>query len=309
MDDAATPSDALPRLQRKVQRKLGRCLLQLQQYEKLLKAMVSRHEVSGPLDQLEAIREKMANAVQQKTLGTLMGMLTDTYMTSPVVGDRPQSAQVETDDQTWFSYRHELQMPSENYEMTKVALRELVGLRNQLVNHFIDRFDLWSVDGCSTADEFLEESYKTIHQHYLNLRDWAKGMNEAQETLALWLQSPAADGIFDAGSIHGSVDGSDHGIYACLKEAEAKFAEGGWTHLGCAIRWIASCYPEQTPKRYGYSSWRQILHESKQFETRIDRAGREPAVVWYRGALEVVAPSRKCLEPEPAVRTTKRIPD
>jgi hypothetical protein len=83
MDDAATPSDILPRVQWEVQRKLERCLLQLQQYEKLLKAVVSRHEVSGPLDQLEAIREKMANAVQQKTLGTLMGMLTDTYMTSP----------------------------------------------------------------------------------------------------------------------------------------------------------------------------------------------------------------------------------
>lgn len=124
---------------------------------------------------------------------------------------------------------------------------------------------------------------KTIHQHYLNLRDWAKGMNEAQGALAFWLQSPAAEAIFDVGSTHGSMDDSDHDIYACLKEAEAKFAENGWTHLGCAIRWIASCYPEQTPKRYGFSSWRQILYESKIFETRRDRPECEPAVVWYRG--------------------------
>jgi hypothetical protein len=45
-----TPStdEALQPLQREVQRLLGRCLLRLQQYERLMKAIVAHHDISGP---------------------------------------------------------------------------------------------------------------------------------------------------------------------------------------------------------------------------------------------------------------------
>ena len=57
------PLDPVPDLQRTVQRKLGRCMLQLQQYERLLKAMVAHSELSGPPERLQAIRdEKVACA-------------------------------------------------------------------------------------------------------------------------------------------------------------------------------------------------------------------------------------------------------
>jgi len=40
--------EELQTLQRDVQRMLGRCLLRLQQYEKLMKAIVAHHEISAP---------------------------------------------------------------------------------------------------------------------------------------------------------------------------------------------------------------------------------------------------------------------
>ena len=39
-----------------------------------------------------------------------------------------------------------------------------------------------------------------------------------------------------------------------------------WTELNAAIAWIAKQHPDQTPRRYGCSSWRQVLHESGEFE-------------------------------------------
>ena len=38
----------MPDLQREVQRLLGRCLLRLQQYERLLKALVAHHDACRP---------------------------------------------------------------------------------------------------------------------------------------------------------------------------------------------------------------------------------------------------------------------
>ena len=52
-----THREELQTLQREVQRMLGRCLLRLQQYEKLMKAIVAHHEISAsgsPPDRTEA---------------------------------------------------------------------------------------------------------------------------------------------------------------------------------------------------------------------------------------------------------------
>ena len=56
------PSDPVPELQRTVQRKLGRCMLQLQRYERLLKAMVAHSDLRGPPERLQAIRDRRSPA-------------------------------------------------------------------------------------------------------------------------------------------------------------------------------------------------------------------------------------------------------
>lgn len=283
MDEVTTmPSDDVPAIQHIVQRKLGRCLLRLQQCERQLKAIVAYGELSGPADQLPIIREQKIVCAQNKTMGTLMGMLTENFLTP--LSPNEEESQTETDacDQIWFSYRHQLEMPAEHNEATKVALKELVDLRNELVHHFLERFDLWSETGCQAADGFLEERYETINRHYLNLQRWATAMDEARSEMASFVQSQAFEDLIDGILVDGSVNWSGSGICSCLREAETKLADAGWTRLEAAIRWIGSTYPEQTPKRYGCSSWRHVLHESRQFEIRKSQADNGCTAVWYR---------------------------
>jgi len=276
------PSDDVPDLQPIVQRKLGRCLLRLQQYERLLKVIVAHGELSGPADRLHTIREQKIACAQKKTMGTLVGMLTESYLTQSPQNEESQT-EANVGDQIWFSYRHQLEMPAEHYEATKVAIKELVDLRNKLVHHFIEHFDLWSESGCQAADGFLEESYETINKHCLTLQCWAKAMVEARAKMALLVQSQAfSDELFDGIRGDGSVNWPGSGICCCLREAETKFAEDGWTRLEAAILWIGGTYPEQTPKRYGCSSWRHALHESRQFEIRKSHADNGRTAVWYR---------------------------
>ena len=282
MEISTNPPDDVPNLQRVVQRKLGRCLLHLQQYEKLLKAMVSHSELSGPASQMHAIREQEIGSVQQQTLGTLVKMLTESYLTSPMVEEAMSQAGTDSTDQSWVSFRFRVEISSERYDTTKIALKELVALRNTMVHHFIDQFDLWSAVGCSAADEYLEESYKTIHQHYLNLRDWAKSMSEAQTAMASWLDSQDCEDSLESAWANATGNRPESEICRSLHEAEIKLGEEGWTHLGAAIQWIARSYPEQKPERYGFKSWKQLLHESEQFEIRNARAHNQPTVVWYR---------------------------
>ncbi|WP_025809361.1 OST-HTH/LOTUS domain-containing protein [Pseudomonas chlororaphis] len=283
MDEATTmPSDDVPAIQL-VQRKLGRCLLRLQQYERQLKVIAAHGELSGPADRLHTIREQKIACAQKKTMGMLVGTLTESFLTLPPPNEEESQTEADAGDQIWFSYRHQLEVPAEHYEAMKVALKELVELRNELVHHFLERFDLWSESGCQAADGFLEESYETINRHYLNLQCWDKAMDEAQAELASFMQSQAfEDALIDGIRVDGSVYWPGSGICRCLREAETKLAEGGWTRLEAAIRWIGGTYPEQTPKRYGCSSWRHVLHESRQFEIRKSQVDNERTAVWYR---------------------------
>lgn len=276
------PSDLVPDLQRTVQRKLGRCMLQLQQYERLLKAMVTHSEWSGPPERLQAIRDEKIACAHKKTLGTLVGMLTESYLKLPDLADEPEQA--EPSDQIWVSFRCQMELSEERYAETKAALKELVDLRNELVHHFLQRFDLWSVDGCIAAESYLDESNETIDGHYLTLRDWAKSMDEARQHMVSFMQTPEyRDFVINGIGPDGSVHWAGSGITNCLREAETKLAQAGWTPLFEAIHWIAKTYPEQTPKRYGCGSWRHVIHASQQFEIRKQsQADNGVTLVWYR---------------------------
>ncbi len=64
----ANSDEALQALQREVQRLLGRCLLRLQQYERLIKAIMADYEISGPAHALEEVRAARMTATAGKTV-------------------------------------------------------------------------------------------------------------------------------------------------------------------------------------------------------------------------------------------------
>ena len=63
-----------------VSRKMGRCILRLQQYEILMKRLVAHQELSGYADELEENRATRSAEVKSKTLGQLVGELTGSYL-------------------------------------------------------------------------------------------------------------------------------------------------------------------------------------------------------------------------------------
>ena len=259
---------------------LGRCLLRLQQYEQLMKAIVAHHEISAsgsPLESNEA--ERIADAAN-KTLGTLVGTLLGTYVTS---GDQDEVAEPDAPDNIIsFKMKMSLRMSAEDFDTTQNDLKELVLLRNNLVHHFIDQHDLWSLDGCRGAQESLVAAYSRVDQHFEQLRGWAEHMDQARRLAAEFAQSDAfRDLVINGIAPDGSVDWPAAGIVRALREAADQLAVDEWTPVATAGRWIAERYPDQLPAKYGCSSWRQVVHESRLFELRYREVNGQRAA-WYR---------------------------
>lgn len=272
-----------PELQRDVQRLMGRCLLRLQQYETLMKAMLARHKLGGTVDQLETQRSARIEKFSDKTLGALVKALFDDYVVvegteRPVLSDD----RVPT-DQMSMSFHFRLEMTEARRAEVKTAIDELVTMRNGLVHHLIERFNVWTDEGCVAAAEHLERSYVRIDRHYDELRRWAKEMDEAFAHTASFAQSDVFyDFVLNGIAPDGTIDWVNAGIVRVLREAAKIQAIEGWTRLDDAVVWGAEHYPEHVPEKYGCRSWPQVLSESRSFRLEYRRAEDGRRVAWFR---------------------------
>ena len=273
---------ALQALQHEVQRLLGRCLLRLQQYEHLIKAIVVHHEIAGPAHALESIRAARVADTASKTLGALVGNLVGSYVVTDDVGAPAEVTANAPENVISFGMRMHLSLSAEDYSRTQDDLKELVSLRNNLVHHFIDHHDLWSLDGCRGAQDALVAAYSRIDQHFEQLRGWAEHMDQARRLTAEFVQSDAFhDLVVNGIAPDGVVDWPAAGIVRALREATGELAVDGWAPVALAGRWIAERHPDQLPAKYGCSSWRQVVHESRLFELRYREVDGQRAA-WYR---------------------------
>lgn len=171
-----------------------------------------------------------------------------------------------------------MEFTEENFKLTKQRLADLVDLRNELVHHFIEKHDIMTSSGCQTAESYLDECFKNINDHYQELLQWIKHSDDSRAYMASLMLTPEFLDYF----IY-EIKPDKAAIVNLLRDAESALATEGWTSLHRAIAYIGKLESEQTPKRYGCSSWRQVLHESKQFEVRKEQAALGlTSETWYR---------------------------
>ena len=273
-----------PDLQREVQRLLGRCMLRIQQYERLMKALLAHHELAGPVDTLEAQKAARVGKLADKSLGTLVKALFETYIVVEGAQQREllDESKLPT-DRISMSLRFSISMTEEGRAHTKAAVEELVAVRNDLVHHLTERFDLWSDGGCEAAIEHLMHSYGRIDRHFIELRDWARSMDSARALSASFAQSDAfKEFVVNGIAVDGSFDWRFTGVVSVLREGLQTLGLGEWASLDAVRRWVVEHHPDQSPQKYGCRTWPQVLNDSGLFEqrNRLDEEGNK--VPWFR---------------------------
>ncbi len=282
----APPTESLISVQREIQRKLGRNLLRIQQLEVMVKAMVAHSVVESVSGDMHSFLDKRKDEVAKKTLGQVVGDLTTDLISLPV-GEEEEEQQDHPGDPTkiWTRTSFRIEMSLEDHQRTKQRLAELVDLRNDMVHHFIDIHDIWTEAGCVQADAYLDACFRIIDERFEELRKLAQNQDDVRKNMTNLMQSPdfmefVVHGILPGGA---GVAWTSCTIVNLLRDAEDVLAEDGWTQLAKAIEYITGREPTHTPKRYGCSSWRQVLHESALFTIRREQSEQGTAKeAWYR---------------------------
>lgn len=259
--------------QRVVQRKLGRCLIRLQQVELLVKALWidSEHECAfGQIEEALAAQTKRKDVVAEKTLGTVLKLFLGAYV-APDLGEDGAAGnegnEFEDDGRMVFRYKSKISMSEESYAQTVQEFNALLSMRNDLVHHFIERFNLWSDEGCEDADRYLDECYQQIDAQLSTMHVWVKSHQEAREGATAFLQSEEFKIFLRKGRRgDGSIDWRYTPVVQALRDAESTVSKDGWASVTEAALWIEKNYPDEKPALYGCSRWRHLLHESGLFE-------------------------------------------
>ncbi|MCU9847739.1 hypothetical protein OEZ60_06935 [Defluviimonas sp. WL0024] len=261
--------DELKRLQIELEHLLGRCLLKLQHYEGLIKAIIADHKISGSVHDLEAIREERAGATARKTLGSLVGDFLGSCVVANEI-DTPTEATADSSEiANSFSSWIYTEYSDADFARIQSEMKELVDLRNNLVHHFIDQHSLGTLDGCRSGRDALVAANSRIDEHLKQLKNWAEEFLQVRRILAEFLGSDAAtDFIVNGIRPDGTVWWPGAGIVYALRGAARRLAVDGWTSLAAASKWIAEVEPEQIPKRYGCRSWHQVVNEARVFDLR-----------------------------------------
>lgn len=256
-----------PESQREVQRLLGRCMVRIQQYEKSLKFLLTHHELAGPAETLQAQAAMRAEKLATLTLGQLAGLLFESFVvTEEFERDLLPDHKIPADR---ISFAHSTRLPQslERREQTKAAMQELVTLRNELVHHFLYRFDIWCEQGCTDAIAYLQEAYQRIDARYQELRAWLMAINKGKEALASFVQSKVfKDWLFNGIHPDGSFEWGDTGIVRALREELRSLAGEDWIAFDVVKARMLERHPDQTPQKYRCSSWQQVLAESCEFD-------------------------------------------
>lgn len=277
-------------LQREVQRKLGKCLIGIQQYERLLKDIVGKREISGILGDPSRPMSDNATAIATNTMGQLVDELTEKVFqpTLQDSGKAPADAgPIDKEERPvgWARVQMGVSMPPDAHAQLKAELQDLVDLRNDLVHHFVEGQDLVSEEGCITAELFLDHCYAEIERHFVALQGRAASMNEAKRAMAAIITSPEYLDRLRTELFPETVQREAvlPGLIELLLRAEAAHANEGWTALSHAIAFIQKEAPDETPKKHNFGSWRHVLSETRVFEIRRRPVAPGGALeTWYR---------------------------
>ena len=222
--------------QREVQRKLGRCLIRLQQFEGLAKALWVDTEHEGYAGEFLVSQSKRKEHISDKTLGLVVKRLADSFL-APDLGrpeeEPPNDDHPEMDStRAYFRFKRKISMSSEDYSRTTSELNALVEMRNTLVHHFIERFDLRSEQGCQDAQAHLDGCYERIDALYSTISVWAESHQKAGEVFSAFLESEEGRKAFlDILPPGDRVNWGSAPVIAALRGAQEELSSGGSTLL------------------------------------------------------------------------------
>lgn len=242
-----------------VLRRIGRNVVIFQQVEQLLKYLNAHSAVIGPASQLSARVEKQVAAVHKSTLGELAGKLTSSVLQPQAEHEAPDEI-----DEAWFGFRFSVGADAEFSDRHDQEMRALVDARNDLIHHFLPRWQLAVGGDTESALAYLDAQRADAMQMIERLQGWVRSVETGRQQLAAFRASPELERQMELVFLQSSR------LVVMLGEIATRTARpDGWALLSTAghlIKREAPAELEDLRERFGVPNLKGVLLSSELFD-------------------------------------------
>lgn len=247
-------------LRDEVLRKIGRNVLLFQQIEGLLKFLVVNYKAHGTSSDLMMRQQRRLNKVQKHMMGQLVEQYVDGILTD--AGDASQG--LDAPSVPWISFSSKITGDHEFYESQCTNLKLMKDERNDLIHHFLLRWQPDSLSHMTDASDYLDKQREKILPILEHLMSVSKSMQEARKSLADFLASDEGQKHFELQWLQSSP------LISLLRDISSQVHRpDGWTylaHAGNLARVHESDAVANMKELYGHSTLKTLLVASELFD-------------------------------------------
>jgi hypothetical protein len=264
-----------------VLRKIGRNVLLFQQAERRLKWLAARKRITGMSDEITTAAAKLREQVSGETLGAVMRRTIDAPGPSAREQDRIEAAISEkgcAHVEIGFDFTIAGGEPDVAW---REGLEALVEHRNDLVHHFLERFDLETPDGCQLASHYLDQQHARHVPLVEDLRRRCEGIAASANMLFEALKQEDILAEFLHGHLRLKLE------EVLRRVAAEKARADGWTYLSLAGKELAGEDPgllKRLEEAFGHRGLKQAVTAMGGWRLHEEPTGGDGKRALYRPA-------------------------
>lgn len=244
-----------------VLRRVGRNLVIFQQIEHSLKLLLANHKNAGPIDRYAANLQARVERVNKKMLGHLV----EAYITE-VLHDAGEEPPKEESPDDWLTFSFQIGVETEFLEGIRKDLKLMTDERNDLVHHFLQRWQLGSDNDVTKALAYLDEQREKVLPMREHLRSMVQHLHDSTKMFAEFVGSPEYKKQTELMWLQASP------LVTLMSEVAARHhRKDGWTYLAQAGSLAAREIPEEIAnlkERYGFKTLKKLIQGTEVFELK-----------------------------------------
>lgn len=242
-----------------VLRRVGRNLVIFQQIEQFLKLLLAKHKNAGTPANYAANLQEQTKCINKKMLGHLV----EKYGTE-VLQDAGVEVPEEERPDTWFAFSFRVSGDTEIVETMRRDLKLMTDERNDLVHHFLARWQPRNDDVLNDTLAYLDAQRERIQPMHEHLRDTVLRLHESAKVLSDFIASPDYEKQTELMWLQASPL-----VSLFCDVATQHHRKDGWTYLAQAGNLAAKELPDEVKalkERYGFKTLKKLLVGSEMFK-------------------------------------------
>jgi hypothetical protein len=242
-----------------VLRRIGRNLIIFQQIEHFLKLLLANHKNAGTMEDYATNLQVNTECINKKTLGHLI----EKYG-NEVLQDAGAEVPDEERPADWFAFSFRVSGDAAFIESMRRDLKQMTDGRNDLVHHFLPRWQLGNEEVLNEALTYLDAQREKVLPMHEHLRATVQHLLDSTKLLGEFIASPDYEKQAEMMWLQASPLVS---LFCAV--AAQHYRKDGWTYLAQAGDLAAKELPEevnQLKKRYGFGTLKKLLVGSDMFD-------------------------------------------